>query len=525
MGLSNLYFPLLVTFLGLKLGHYLFVVAVRGLRHLPNYTDDDDDAARQSRRSQQRTGGGGSDSSPPPATNWRSGGWETSTMPAISAGQTAHSPRHSLAQFLNNILSTRGPNNLPYEEDVKFHIRQHLLAMIKEFQGLQIKTATFTHNNGRTSFLLQGAGTIPMFYKDVKYNIPVTIWLVEAFPRVAPVVFVTPTRDMIIKPQHRYVDASGTVTVPYLQQWVFPRSNLLDLARNLSLVFGEDPPLYSRPPAAPQRGGEPAATSSPNAAAAAPSRTSSSQSSSIHAANPLHSSPGAGAGGPGRSSPAAQQRSPNPQSPNRVNPRPPPYTVDPSSPGASSRLAAATKATTPEEAFQIIAVNTLTERLQRDSKAVLRRGEVEMDELFSTQVHLNQRKEQVEQGFRDMQQEKESLEEQLQLYMTNTDIVEAWLRENERGEKSEQSFDGILQPVDDISRQLLESTAADLTIEDVLYSLDRAMQDGSVPWEAYYKAVRQLSREQFYHRATCLKVAAVQRHLQVERMAARASQQ
>ncbi|CAM6118759.1 unnamed protein product [Calypogeia fissa] len=472
MGLS-LYFPLL-TLLGLKLGHYLFLVAVRGLWHLSNYIN------AQSRTAADRFSGGASSFFTTSQTSWSS-----SNMPAISAGQTAHSPRHSLAQFLNNILSMRGPANLPYEEDVKFYIRQHLLAVVKEFQGLQIKTATFTHNNGRASFLLQAAGTIPMYYKDVKYNIPITMWLVEAYPRVAPLVFVTPTRDMIIKPQHRHVDASGTVTVPYLQQWIFPRSNLLELVRNLSTVFGEEPPLYSRP-AAPQR--EPAASTSAT--------------HSIHATNPLHSSTG-----PEWTSPA-QQGSPNPQSPSRVN-RPPPYTVDPSSPGSSSRLAAATKATTPVQAFQITATNSVTKRLQRDSKAILRRGEVEMNDLFSTQVLLNERKEQIEQGFRDMQQEKESLEEQLQFYMTNTDVIEAWLRENEGG-KSNLSIDGMFQPVDDISRQLLESTAADLSIEDVLYSLDRAVQDGSIPWEAYLKAVRQLSREQFYHRATCLKVAGVQ---------------
>ena len=49
------------------------------------------------------------------------------------------------------------------------------------------------------SFTLQG----------VKYNIPVAIWLTEQYPQQAPLAYVVPTPDMIIKPRHSFVDASG----------------------------------------------------------------------------------------------------------------------------------------------------------------------------------------------------------------------------------------------------------------------------------------------------------------------------
>jgi hypothetical protein len=54
-----------------------------------------------------------------------------------------------------------------------------------------------------------------------------------------------------------------------------------------------------------------------------------------------------------------------------------------------------------------------------------------------------------------LRQEMESLEEQLQIYLSSTDVVEAWLRENE-GEKAKFSIDEVYQPLDKISCQLLE---------------------------------------------------------------------
>ena len=45
--------------------------------------------------------------------------------------------------------------------------------------------------------------------QGVNYNIPVAIWLTEQYPQQAPLTYVVPTPDMIIKPRHSFVDASG----------------------------------------------------------------------------------------------------------------------------------------------------------------------------------------------------------------------------------------------------------------------------------------------------------------------------
>ncbi|GLJ26629.1 hypothetical protein SUGI_0517690 [Cryptomeria japonica] len=417
-------------------------------------------------------------------------------MPAMTGQST-----HSSVQFLNSVLSQRGPSALPYDEDVKWLIRQHLVSVIQEFPSLQAKTAMFSHNDGRTVNLLQAEGTVPMYYQEVMYNIPVIIWLLESYPRQAPCVYVTPTRDMIIKRGHPHVNASGMVSIHYLQAWVFPSSNLADLVRNLSLLFGQDPPLYTKQSAPQSR---PSPSPPPHTA------------QSVHM-NPIQSPHMAPTSLPHGPNPNAQGTLVRPPVPaprggylynnHRLPPSPqrPPHMEDPS------------------EVFKRNAINKLVEMLHNDMAELRKKTEEEMDGLFNTQAVLRQREEQLESGLREMQEEKEGLEQQLQLILTNTDVLETWLRTNEDKKKDAIDIDDVFEPCDTLSKQMLESTAADLAIEDILYSLDKAVQEGVIPVDAYLKNVRALSREQFFHRATAAKVRAAQMQSQVASMAARVS--
>ncbi|CAH8359853.1 unnamed protein product [Eruca vesicaria subsp. sativa] len=144
-------------------------------------------------------------------------------------------------QFLSSVLSQRGPNSSPYDESTKWLLRQHLLDLITSHPSLTLKTAT-SHSLNH----LQADGTIPMIYHGVTYNIPVVIWLLESYPFHPPCVYVNPTPDMIIKQPHAHVNSSGLVSLPYLQNWVYPSSNLVYLVSELSAAFACDPPLYSR---------------------------------------------------------------------------------------------------------------------------------------------------------------------------------------------------------------------------------------------------------------------------------------
>ncbi|KAK9055900.1 hypothetical protein SSX86_026987 [Deinandra increscens subsp. villosa] len=396
-----------------------------------------------------------------------------------------HPPPSSAAQFtqqfLSSVLSQRGPSSLPYSEDVKWLIRQHLLSLHETYPSLHPKTAIFTHNDGRSVNLLQSDGTVPMLYQNVTYNIPVVIWLMESYPRHPPIVFVNPTRDMIIKRQHAFVNPSGLVSIPYLQNWVYPSSNLVDLARNLSHYFGIDPPLYSRP--------------NPNP-------------------NPSFSS----STGSNQSNPTAS-----------VRPAIPPRTYPPSPYGSGSgRIpppSPSPAAEDPGEVYRRNAIEKLVQNVHNDVDELRKKREMEMEGMFAAQAVLRQRGDEISKGLREMQYEKEALEQQLQMVLMNTDVLEGWVRENEGklgGNAANVNVDDAFVPSDSLSKQMLESTSSDLAIEDVIYAMDKAVQDGSIPFDLYLRNVRLLSREQFFHRATSSKVRHEQMKTQVTSMASRA---
>ncbi|XP_078336690.1 uncharacterized protein LOC111099725 [Crassostrea virginica] len=58
-------------------------------------------------------------------------------------------------------------------------------------------------------------------------------------------VYVKPTSTMQIKPSEN-VDCNGTVDLPFLRDWQYPESDLLGLIQILVIVFGENPPVFSK---------------------------------------------------------------------------------------------------------------------------------------------------------------------------------------------------------------------------------------------------------------------------------------
>ncbi|KAE9616423.1 putative ubiquitin-conjugating enzyme/RWD, steadiness box (SB) domain-containing protein [Lupinus albus] len=393
------------------------------------------------------------------------------------------SPKPQLTQqFLSSVLSERGPSALPYSEDTKWLIRQHLVSLTTAFPSLESKTATFTHNDGLSVNLLQADGTVPMPYQGVTYNIPVVIWLMESYPRHPPCVYVNPTRDMVIKRPHSHVNPSGLVSLPYLHNWIYPSSNLVDLVRTLSLTFAADPPLFSqrRPP-------PPSPSHNPNPSPNLDSFSSGYSRPSIPPNN-YPPSPYASASASGR-----------------VQPSPPPHRAD-----------------DPSEVFKRHAINKLVEMVHGDVNGLRKTREAEMEGLFSMQGVLKQREDQLNKGLKGMQDEMEGLENQLQMVLMNSDVIDGWLRDNQ-GKKlgSLENVEDAFECVDVLSKQMLDCTASDLAIEDTLYALDKAVQVGSVPFDQYLRSVRALSREQFFHRATVAKVRAAQLQAQVANMASR----
>lgn len=94
--------------------------------------------------------------------------------------------------------------------------------------------------------LVSLSGTIPITYHGSTYNIPVLVWCMSYHPAGPPVMFVTPTRTMMIRERHEHVDSSGLVYLPYLSNWDPVQSNIKSAIMAMAQVFSHMPPVYSQ---------------------------------------------------------------------------------------------------------------------------------------------------------------------------------------------------------------------------------------------------------------------------------------
>ncbi|KAG5985125.1 hypothetical protein E4U43_006112, partial [Claviceps pusilla] len=112
------------------------------------------------------------------------------------------------------------------------------------------RTDVHTFPNGCSALLLHLSGTIPVNFRGNTYRFPVSIWIPHAYPREPPIVYVTPTETMMVRPG-QHVDPQGLVYHPYLVGWAqsWANSNLQDFMTILSDIFAKEPPVVSRPTA------------------------------------------------------------------------------------------------------------------------------------------------------------------------------------------------------------------------------------------------------------------------------------
>ncbi|XP_040844417.1 tumor susceptibility gene 101 protein isoform X2 [Ochotona curzoniae] len=120
--------------------------------------------------------------------------------------------------------------------------------VINLYKDLKPVLDSYVFNDGSSRELMNLTGTIPVPYRGNTYNIPICLWLLDTYPYNPPICFVKPTSSMTIK-TGKHVDANGKIYLPYLHEWKHPQSDLLGLIQVMIVVFGEEPPVFSRPTA------------------------------------------------------------------------------------------------------------------------------------------------------------------------------------------------------------------------------------------------------------------------------------
>ncbi|KAI3508362.1 hypothetical protein L1887_23368 [Cichorium endivia] len=123
------------------------------------------------------------------------------------------------------------------------------------------------------------------------------------------------------------------------------------------------------------------------------------------------------------------------------------------SPSPPHQFGSATK--DPGEVFKQNAINKLMETVHIDVEELRKKREVEMEAMCTAQAVLRQREEEVLKSLREMQYEKEALEQQLQTVLMNTNVLEGWVRENEGklgGNATNVNGDDAFEPSDSLPK-------------------------------------------------------------------------
>jgi len=330
-------------------------------------------------------------------------------------------------------------------------IRLDVLEALRNYPSLHPREGSPSRAQGGQQVLFL-AGTLPIWYNTNQYNIPINIWVVDAYPLAPPVIYVTPTPDMVIKPKHRHVDSTGMVYLPYLSTWNATSCNILNLASVMSQIFGQDPPVRA-------------------------------------------------ISGPSSSTPQIPTQPP-PQPPSQPSSQP---SSQPQSYGQPSQ-----PYENPAVVAQRNAMQQTTIKLQNKLHEYYSATTKDIDDLMVKSSSLEEKGRSIEQMKSLMESEFGQSDSEVSDLTVRFDEVSKWLEQNE-GTNSSINIDAITEPKDPLSKQLLSLVAEDATIEDTIYYLEKSLGRGDVSVEEFLKTLRGLSVDQFVKRATIKKVHEKQR--------------
>ncbi|KAJ9188064.1 hypothetical protein P3X46_003459 [Hevea brasiliensis] len=155
------------------------------------------------------------------------------------------------------------------------------------------------------------------------------------------------------------------------------------------------------------------------------------------------------------------------------------------------------------------ALDRLSGMLHYDMMAFLAKNEEEVENLSKLQEELIKRDTITRNMISSLEQERSSLKDNVTKLTDEADVVMNWLRVNDANSVAvgRDEMEEAFEAADEESKLKIECLSGDRAIEDLIYALDKAVEEGTVPFDAYIKQVRALAREQFYSRAMLVELA------------------
>ncbi|XP_061856216.1 tumor susceptibility gene 101 protein isoform X2 [Colius striatus] len=350
---------------------------------------------------------------------------------------------------------------------------QETTSVITQYKDLKPVMDSYVFNDGSSRELMSLSGTIPVPYRGNTYNIPICLWLLDTYPFNPPICFVKPTSSMTIK-TGKHVDANGKIYLPYLHEWKYPQSDLLELIQVLIVVFGEEPPVFSRP----------TASSYPPYQAVGPPTTSyvpgipGGISSYPAGSTPNPSYPPYPSGGPYPAPSVLYYPS-----------QPPATTVGPSRDGTIS-----------EDTIRASLISAVSDKLRWRMKEEVDRAQAELNALKRTEEDLKKGHQKLEEMVTRLDQEVAEVDKNIELLKKKDEELSSALEKME-SQSENNDIDEVIIPTAPLYKQILNLYAEENAIEDTIFYLGEALRRGVIDLDVFLKHVRLLSRKQFQLRA------------------------
>lgn len=129
------------------------------------------------------------------------------------------------------------------------------------------------------------------------------------------------------------------------------------------------------------------------------------------------------------------------------------------------------------------------------------------------QEQLKFTKERIDADLNDLVNKKDELERHAATLDAKTKEIEEWLEASRNAKEKEPSIDDVCEPVNKLHAQMLDLSAENAALTDVMYFLDRGMYAGQIDCTTHLKKIRELAKRQFLVRAHLIKISAViQKH-------------
>nr|XP_033490275.1 tumor susceptibility 101a isoform X1 [Epinephelus lanceolatus] len=358
--------------------------------------------------------------------------------------------------------------------------------VISQYKDLKPVMDAYVFNDGSTRDLMSLTGTVPVSYRGNVYNIPVCLWLLDTYPYNPPICFVKPTSAMMIK-TGKHIDANGKIYLPYLHEWKHPQSDLYGLIQVMIVVFGEEPPVFSRPTTqAPYQAFQ--AAGPPNHLIPSQSlSTSASYMPGMPAVSPYGPSPNPG-GYPGYQYPGGNSY-PATAGPAHYPTQPPVSTVGPRSDG-----------TIGEDTIRASLISAVSDKLRWRMKEEMDRAQAELDALKRTEEDLKKGHQKLEEMVSRLDQEVSEVDRNIELLKRKDEELSEALEKMEN-QSENNDIDDVIVPTAPLYKQILNLYAEENAIEDTIFYLGEALRRGVIDLEVFLKHVRLLSRKQFQLRA------------------------